>query len=67
MISVTLNGESRTLGGEMALPDLLASLSIDTRRVAVAVNGEVIPKREHAGVTIRDDDRVEIVRMVGGG
>lgn len=67
MISVTLNGKPRTLEGDMPLPQLLQSLNIDARLVAVAVNGEVIPKNQYKGVVLRDGDVVEIVRMVGGG
>ena len=67
MISLTVNGKPRTLEGETKLPQLLRSLRVDARRVAVAVNGEVIPKDQHPGVLLREGDEVEIVRMVGGG
>ena len=67
MISLTVNGSHRTLEEEMPLPALLDVLNVDLRRVAVAVNGEVVPKDSHASVTLRDGDEVEIVRMVGGG
>jgi len=67
MISLTINGKPRTLDGELAVPDLLAVLNIDARTVAVAINGEVVPKKQHARVTVHDGDEIEIVRMVGGG
>ncbi len=67
MISLTVNGSQRTLEEETPLPALLDVLNVDLRRVAVAVNGEVVPKASHASVTLHDGDEVEIVRMVGGG
>ncbi len=67
MISLTVNGKPRTLDGETPLPELLRSLSIDVRLIAVAINGEVIPKNQYKGVILRNGDVVEIVRMVGGG
>lgn len=67
MISVTINGKPRELEAETPLPQLLRLLDIDTRRIAVAVNGEVVPKRHYDGVVVRDGDVLEIVRMVGGG
>ena len=67
MIALTINGKPQTLDGETALPQLLETLEIDVRLVAVALNGEVIPKNQHGDVTLRDGDVVEIVRMVGGG
>jgi len=67
VISVTLNGKPRQLDGETPLPELLRSLDIDARRVAVAINGEVIPKRQYGETAVHDADMIEIVRMVGGG
>ncbi len=67
MISLTINGKPRTLDRATALPELLALFEIDTRRVAVAVNGEVIPKRKHPDTIVGEGDVVEVVRMVGGG
>ena len=67
MIALTINGKPQSLDDETPLPQLLVTLEIDVRLVAVAINGEVIPKNQHGGVTLRDGDVVEIVRMVGGG
>jgi glycine oxidase len=67
MITITLNGKPRTFDAEVSIPDLLRHLDINPRLVAVAINGEVIPKRSFDATTIRDADTVEIVRAVGGG
>ncbi|MEX0785763.1 MAG: glycine oxidase ThiO [Dehalococcoidia bacterium] len=67
MISLIVNGKPRKVDAEMSLPDLLRALDVDQRRIAVALNGEVVPKNEHAATIVRDGDQVEIVRMVGGG
>ncbi len=66
-ISVTVNGKARSLAGEMSLPELLDELGVNRRLVAVAHNGEVVPRDRYAEVVLRAGDRVEIVRMVGGG
>lgn len=69
MIALTVNGKRRNLEGDhqIALPALLAAFEVNPRLVAVAINGDVIPKTDYASVTVRDGDAVEIVRMVGGG
>jgi glycine oxidase len=67
MISLTINGKPRELDKETPLPDLLRSLDVNPRLVAVGLNGEVVPKNEYADTVLRDGDVVEIVRMVGGG
>ena len=36
-------------------------------RIAVAHNGDVIPRDRYDGVCLNDGDSVEVVRMVGGG
>jgi sulfur carrier protein len=67
MITLKVNGQPRELNGETALLDFLHESAIDTRMVAVAINGEVVPKREYEQVRLQEGDTVEIVRMVGGG
>ena len=67
MIILTVNGESRTLNDETSIIKLLETLDIDQRRVAVAVNGEVVLRTDHGTTTLHDGDAIEIVRMVGGG
>jgi sulfur carrier protein ThiS len=36
-------------------------------RVAVELNGQVVPRAEFANVHLRDGDRLEVVTLVGGG
>ena len=47
--------------------DLLAELGWAQRTVAVEHNGAALLRGEHAGVTLRDGDVVEIVKAVAGG
>ncbi|MEX1253626.1 MAG: glycine oxidase ThiO [Dehalococcoidia bacterium] len=67
MIALTVNGKPRELEGETPLPDFLRSLGVDQRAIAVAVNGEVVPKKQYRDIVLRAGDEVEVVRMVGGG
>ncbi len=67
MIILTVNGESRTFNDGTSIIKLLDVLNIEQRRVAVAINGEVVPRTEHDTTALKDGDQVEIVRMVGGG
>ncbi len=67
MITLTVNGKERRLAGETGLLDYLKSLEIDPRLIAVAYNGEVVPRRRYGEVRLRQGDTLEIVRMVGGG
>ena len=67
MITITLNGKPREIEERQAVPDLLRTLDVQPTQVAVAVNGEVVPRSTWAGVCVEDGDVVEVVRAVGGG
>jgi sulfur carrier protein len=70
-MNLTINGKPRELDAngatEIDLPTLLERFEINPRLVAVAINGDVIPKTDYASATVRAGDALEIVRMVGGG
>jgi thiazole synthase len=69
-VAVTVNGEARSVpasGGEATVAALLGVLGLGDRRVAVELNGSVVPKASHAATRLRSGDRVEIVGFVGGG
>lgn len=67
MSTITLNGKPHPLEGRTSVTALLVSLEINPKRVAVAVNGEVVPRDTWAATRVADGDAVEIVRAVGGG
>ena len=67
MIGVQVNGRSVELGEPTPLLRYLERLGVDQRAIAVEVNGEILQRDDYAGCTLQDGDRVEIVRMVGGG
>jgi len=67
MISLKINGKEVELERPTPLLDYLEKLGVNARTVAVEHNGEIIPSTSFTRVTLREGDRVEIVRMVGGG
>jgi thiamine biosynthesis protein ThiS len=67
MITLIVNGKRRELAAETDLPGFLDELQIDHRAVAVAHNGEIVPRDRYSTVRLREGDTLEIVRMVGGG
>lgn len=67
MIELRVNGKSVELPGPTPLLDYVRELGIDSRAIAVEVNGEILQHNNYAGCTLTDGDVVEIVRMVGGG
>ncbi|HTD78916.1 MAG TPA: sulfur carrier protein ThiS, partial [Chloroflexota bacterium] len=49
------------------VPTLLADRGVREEAIAVAVNGQVVPRRKWSTVTLADGDRVELVKVVAGG
>jgi thiamine biosynthesis protein ThiS len=67
LMEILLNGERREIEGEPSVAALLDSLQIQSRRVAVMIDDEVVKKEAFADRRLREGERVEIVQMVGGG
>ena len=66
-MDIRLNGAPRTLPDRCSIDALLEDAGLAGRRVAVEVNGEIVPRGQHATHALRDGDRVEIVHALGGG
>jgi sulfur carrier protein len=67
LVTITLNGEPYQLDGPVSVSTLLASLAIDSRRVAVEHNLVVVRRTLFDSTIVREGDAVEIVNFVGGG
>lgn len=64
---LTVNGEMREAPDSATIADLLASLEIEGRRVAVERNREIAPRSVWAETRLAEGDQIEIVQFVGGG
>jgi sulfur carrier protein len=65
-VNIYVNGESRSVSVS-SIKELLESLEIDAKRVAVELNMEILPKADYITRSIADGDKIEIVHFVGGG
>jgi sulfur carrier protein len=69
-ISVTVNGEERTVPDGYPLTEVLRDLEIDpdeSSGVAVAINESVIRRQDWNGVTLSEEDTVEVIQAQQGG
>jgi thiamine biosynthesis protein ThiS len=64
---IALNGESRAIPDGLTVEGLLRHLNIETRKVAVERNLEIVPKSSFATTQVTEGDQVEIVHFIGGG
>ena len=66
-MDILLNGEPCRIQLEVSVAELLEQRDLARRRVAVEVNGEIVPRGRHAAHRLHEGDRVEIVQALGGG
>ena len=67
MVQIMINGSPRRLERPVAVSELIASMSLAGKKIAVERNGEIVPRSAHASTLVADGDRLEIVVAVGGG
>lgn len=65
--SLTLNGQPHPLPDPATVAGLLEGLGLDTRKVAVERNEEIVPRSLYAATALTAGDRLEIVHFIGGG
>jgi sulfur carrier protein len=63
---ISVNGDPVD-GVSKTIIEILAMLSIDTRGIAVARNGDVVPRSSWSDVALDEGDRIEIVTAAAGG
>jgi thiamine biosynthesis protein ThiS len=66
-VHVTLNGEEHEVPAGSTVEDLVRSLELDRRRVAVEVNRKIVAREAYTERSLREGDILEIVHFVGGG
>ena len=66
-MEITLNGASRSIPDQTSCQDLIHSLGLADKRLAVEINREIIPRSCFEEHLLRPGDSVEIVHAIGGG
>lgn len=66
-MNIFLNGEPKTIATQNTVLKLLQELALADKRVAVEINGDIVPRSQHATRELAEQDHVEIVVAVGGG
>jgi thiamine biosynthesis protein ThiS len=61
-----VNGQWRE-ASPTSLLELLEAMPLEPRRVAVELNRRIVPRAAYGATQLADDDRLEIVTLVGGG
>ena len=66
-MNLIVNGEAYEAKPLESVTTLLDQMGVGGRPVVVVLNDEVIPASSWSACGLRDGDRVELFRLVGGG
>lgn len=66
-MQITVNGEQREVVDGITAAQLVEDMAITSKRIAMEVNLEIVPRSSYAEYTFKSGDKVEIVHAVGGG
>ena len=67
MLTIEVNGESRTVPVGINVTQLVAHLGLTANRLAIERNLEIVPHGQWASTLVSGGDKFEIVHLVGGG
>jgi len=66
-MKVFLNGKQKNINSNLTAQQLLLDIGYQDKRIALEINGEIIPKSELSNKIIVENDHIEIIKAVGGG
>ena len=67
MIHITVNGSKVELENLVTVTEFLTSRNYTLTRIAVELNGAILPKSAYSATTLTEADTMEVVTFVGGG
>ena len=66
-MKIVLNGEEKTFIKSLSVADLVGELKLDSRKIAVECNMEIVPSCDYSSVFLNNGVKIEIVHFIGGG
>ena len=66
-IKIKINGIFKSIPENYKISDLIKKLKIPLKKVAIELNQEIIDKKNISKISLKKDDKVEIVHFIGGG
>ena len=62
-----VNGRETVLAEAVTVREFILSRDLDPNLVAVMYNSEILPREQWETVALKDNDELEVLRLVGGG
>jgi thiamine biosynthesis protein ThiS len=66
-MNIIVNGDVQQVAQHITLIDFLQSISQPTTNIAIEVNNEIVPRSLYEEFILHNNDKIEIIKAVGGG
>ncbi len=67
MIKVSINDEEKIFPDMTTIDVMLNDMNLGEKTVVVVINDEIVEHKQYAETVLKDGDRIDLVRIVGGG
>ena len=67
MAKIQINGRKLALKQNFSILDLLKKYNLNRKKVAVELNGKILPQNQYNKKKLNNNDIIEIVQFIGGG
>ncbi len=66
-IKIFINGDFKKIPQETNIVSVLESLNISTKHIAIEINENLVFRSDWQETNLKDGDKIEIVKAIGGG
>tara|TARA_B100001123_G_scaffold383994_1_gene456453 strand:- start:90 stop:335 length:246 start_codon:yes stop_codon:yes gene_type:complete len=67
MAKIQLNGKKIKIYKDLKVKGLIKKYKLNEKKIAIELNGIILPKNHYGKKKLKDNDKIEIVQFIGGG
>ena len=67
MAKIQLNGKKVKIQRNLSIKDLIKKYRLKENKIAIELNGTILPKDHYKNKKLKNNDKIEIVQFIGGG
>ena len=67
MAKIQLNGKRVKIQRNLSIKDLIKKYRLKENKIAIELNGTILPKDHYKNKKVKNNDKIEIVQFIGGG
>ncbi len=66
-IKIKINGKIKNIDKNSKLLNIIKNFKIPLKKVAIELNEEIVDKKKLNKISLKTNDKIEIVHFIGGG